>query len=164
MAVVCLVWAGAIPVVQAVDVHLWVCSCINSCERQVLHVRLRGSLWRLGQRPRLRFLSLIISEAPKIRPMKCRIVEDGALQTLRFQVPASSNSFVVKPSISGLTKDGLSVSFTPSASAGRKLWWSWGSLLSLLMGTWEALAMSWLQQKLTIPLWLWPTSRWTVFF
>ncbi|CAL1153338.1 unnamed protein product [Cladocopium goreaui] len=43
---------------------------------------------------------------------------DGALQQLRFQVPASSNSFAVQPSMSGLTKDGLTVTFTASASAG----------------------------------------------
>ncbi|CAK9051722.1 unnamed protein product [Durusdinium trenchii] len=44
---------------------------------------------------------------------------DGALYgPMRFQVPASSNPFAVQPSNSSLTKDGLTVRFTPRASAG----------------------------------------------
>ncbi|CAE7876046.1 unc-22, partial [Symbiodinium necroappetens] len=45
---------------------------------------------------------------------------DGSLYgPLRFQVPASSNSFAVPPEIQmPVTKDGLAVTFTPMASAG----------------------------------------------
>ncbi|CAE6964018.1 ptprf [Symbiodinium natans] len=45
---------------------------------------------------------------------------DGSMYgPLRFQVPATSNSFAVLPQISSpVTKDGFAVSFTPTASAG----------------------------------------------
>jgi len=44
---------------------------------------------------------------------------DGAMfGPLRFQVPAASNFFAVEPAVSSLTKDGLTVTYTPTASAG----------------------------------------------
>lgn len=146
MAVVCLVWAGAIPVVQAADVDRWVCSCINSCERQVLHVRLRGSIRRLRQRPSLSFWvsCLTVWRGMTFYLQKFKNPRNEATlwgwcstnvafpSTCLFQLlhgeakhfgpHEGPKGFVAPLGFRDLIwwhQDGLSVSFTPSASAGQ---------------------------------------------
>ncbi len=199
------------------------CRSTNSCERQVLHVRLRGSIWRLRQRPSLSFWvssSLTVwhlvsryfichtepqksNNEPYLRMVlyKRCVSKYLPLPTPSWWEPKSWWILCLLSWIIGRGEaehfgphEGLGGNVAPDSVLGEtqrvgdrwgvwlisslrmasalalhpvhqqasqakpKLWWS----LLVMLGTWEAPAMSWLQQKLTIPLWPWPTSRWTL--